>query len=299
MKTKSLAVCVVRLQVPELHDGHRYLLDTITTMHETVLVVIGETEARLTKDDPLTYEMRRAMLKAAYPNVLITRLADQPLDVLWSLELDEVILRWLVDLPEALHPVLYGGRNSFLQHYSGRCRTFELPPAGELSGTALRASVEPRNTEDFRRGMIYATKHKYPMTYMTVDIAIIDRDGNIVLGRKNRDGGRARFVGGHVSVTDPTLEAAAKREAREETGLEPGAVMYLGSFVIDDFRYRDTGDRIMTALFAMRPMFGAAVAADDLDSILVVEPQQLLDVIVPEHTVLAHTLLVHLNQGVS
>ena len=29
MKSNTLAVCVVRLQVPELHAGHRYLLNTV------------------------------------------------------------------------------------------------------------------------------------------------------------------------------------------------------------------------------------------------------------------------------
>jgi bifunctional NMN adenylyltransferase/nudix hydrolase len=285
--------------VPELHDGHHYLLDTITTMHEHVLVVIGETETRLTKDDPLTYEMRRDMLKKAYPHVLITRLADQPSDTLWSLSLDELIHRWLVDLPGALEPVLYGGRDSFLNHYWGRIRTFELPPAGDLSGAKEREKVQPKNTADFRRGMIYAAKHKYPMTYMTVDIAIIDREGDIILGVKNRDGGFARFVGGHVAVTDGSLEEAAKREMREETGMEPGDMTYLGSFVIDDFRYRDTGDRIMTALFVTRPAFGAPTPNDDIDKIAVVDTEELLEMIVPEHRRLAEALLAHLNQGVS
>lgn len=298
MKTKSLGVCAVRMQVPELHDGHRYLLDVLTTMHENVLVVIGEGEARLTKDDPLTYDMRRAMLKAAYPTVLVARLEDQPSDGLWSRALDDLICRFLVDFADAMEPVLYGGRDSFLRCYTGRFRSFELPPAGSASGEALRAGVQPVNSADFRRGMIYASKHKYPMTYMTVDIAIIDREGDIILGVKNRDGGFARFVGGHVAVTDGSLEEAAKREMREETGMEPGDMTYLGSFVIDDFRYRDTGDRIMTALFVTRPAFGAPTPNDDIDKIAVVDTEELLEMIVPEHRRLAEALLAHLNQGV-
>lgn len=46
MKAPSLGVVVVRVQVPELHEGHRYLLDAVTAIHDCVLVVVGETEAR-------------------------------------------------------------------------------------------------------------------------------------------------------------------------------------------------------------------------------------------------------------
>src|SRR5689334_16254558 len=121
MKSNTLGVVVVRLQVPELHAGHRYLLNTVSAIHSRVLVVIGETEARLTPEDPLTFEMREAMLCKMFPNVIVARLSDHPSDLKWSMLLDDLIcahsgLSSSADAPNNA-PTLYGGRDSFLKHY--------------------------------------------------------------------------------------------------------------------------------------------------------------------------------------
>lgn len=292
MKSKSLGVVVVRLQVPELHGGHRYLLNTVTAIHENVLVVIGETEARLSPEDPLTYEMREAMLKKMYPKVITARLKDQPSDDLWSQELDALILRTIMDTTPAMEPVLYGGRDSFLKHYTGRCRSFELPPVEPVSGTEVRAAVEPKDSEDFRAGMIYAAKHKFPTSYQCVDVAIRAKN-RILLGQKPTDNGRWRFIGGFVSPVDATLEHAAGREVKEEVNLF-GSFKYIGSAQIDDHRYPSSGtDRLMTALFLMDNPIGALAPGDDITDCKWFDQNLLYQVLIPEHQVLNRILQAH------
>lgn len=292
MKSEALGVVVVRLQVPELHAGHRYLLNSVTAIHRNVLAVIGETEARLTLTDPLTFEMRAEMLRASYPNIQIVSLQDQPDDVAWSKALDRKIGEVMyLNSKMSPYPILYGGRDSFLQHYHGNFRTFELPPIEPVSGTAIRDAVEVKHSEDFRLGMIYASKHRFPISYQCVDVAIY-RPGprqcpaaaEWLFGQKKSDDGKWRFVGGFVSPQDATLEAAAKREVREETGVEPGEPEYLMSMQVDDHRYPEGGaDRLMTALFVMPVTFGCGVAGDDIDACQWMTLEEAAGNIVPQH----------------
>jgi len=284
MKSKALGVVVVRVQVPELHDGHRYLLDAVTNIHERVLVVIGTSEARLTTTDPLSYEIRRQMILKAYPDVQVDQLGDKPSDLQWSDALDGVIERWQQWYGEPYQqPVLYGGRDSFLSHYHGKNRIFELPPAEPMSGTDIRASVGVTDSTDFRRGIIYASKHRYPTSYQCVDAAIWNPFGQILLGQKKTDNGKWRFIGGFVNTTDPDLEYAVRREVREETGVESGDPEYIGSARIDSYRYRSGDDKLMSALFAVPFGFGPPKAADDLDEVGWFDWKDVKNVIADEH----------------
>ncbi len=48
----------------------------------------------------------------------------------------------------------------------------------------------------------------------------------------------------------------AKREVQEEAGVEVGNITYLGSTLINDWRYRGEIDKIKTALFVAKYVFG-------------------------------------------
>jgi bifunctional NMN adenylyltransferase/nudix hydrolase len=104
---------------------------------------------------------------------------------------------------------------------------------------------------------------KYPTVYATVDV-VIRRGSKILLGRKAHQS-KFRFVGGFADpALDNSYEDAAKREAKEETGIEVLTVKYLGSARIDDPRYRNTPDCIITHLFEAVVWSGEPVASDDI-----------------------------------
>lgn len=60
-------------------------------------------------------------------------------------------------------------------------------------------------------------------------LAIVVRDGKILLGRKKRGIGVGLWngLGGHVEVNE-TIEDAAKRECQEEAGIQPMSIKYSG-----------------------------------------------------------------------
>lgn len=127
---------------------------------------------------------------------------------------------------------------------------------------------------------------KYPTVFATVDVVI--RKGDLLLlGRKPHQS-KFRFVGGFADpALDNSYEDAAKREAKEETGIEVQSVKYLGSARIDDPRYRNTPDCIITHLFEAAEWSGEPVASDDIAELKWVDRKQLKpDVFVDEHHVL-------------
>ena len=57
------------------------------------------------------------------------------------------------------------------------------------------------------------------------------------------------------------------REAVEETKLELDQLKYVGSFSINDWRYRNERDKIFSTLFTAEYMFGKPEASDDIDEL--------------------------------
>lgn len=130
---KKVGVIVGRFQVPELHAGHRYLIDTVMNQCDEVLLVLGQAQT-ISERNPFSKEARWRMLKTAYPKVRLAEIDDQLSDEKWSRKLDRIIS----DLFPKASASLYGSRDSFLLVYSGRFPTVYIPPLPAPSGTDIR-----------------------------------------------------------------------------------------------------------------------------------------------------------------
>jgi NADH pyrophosphatase NudC (nudix superfamily) len=71
-----------------------------------------------------------------------------------------------------------------------------------------------------------------------------------------------RFIGGFVQCE--TLEVSARREVQEEAHIEISEPQFLGSHIVDDWRYRREMDKIMTCLFEAEHTFGIPTPDDDI-----------------------------------
>lgn len=263
----DVGVIVARFQTPDLHEGHRNLIDYALARHDRVIILLGSTPGiSVTRRNPLDYFTRELMIRQEYPQVTVVPLADEPTDSGWSATLD-LKIREITDKSV----LLYGSRDSFVPYYCGQFQTIELEPSHNMSGTEARkqASKEVREEPLFRAGVTYAAFNRHPVSFQTVDIACI-RENMVLLARKGKDPkGQYRFPGGFVDPrTDTSLESAAAREFREECGaMEVAAWKYLGSHQVEDWRYRNEVDKIMTALFRCGYIFGGPTAGDDVDSV--------------------------------
>jgi bifunctional NMN adenylyltransferase/nudix hydrolase len=74
-----------------------------------------------------------------------------------------------------------------------------------------------------------------------------------------------QLPGGFFDPTkDKSLENTALRELFEETNVCADVIQYVGSYVIDDFRYKNEIDRIITTLFEVVWIEGEPEPKDDI-----------------------------------
>lgn len=265
----DVGVIVGRFQVPELHEAHKDLIKAVCDAHDKVIVFLGLSPVMVTTENPLDFEARKQMLLESFPQVSVLFAKDLPSDQLWSRNLDEKIAD--VTTP-AQKPVLYGGRDSFIARYSGKYPTLELEPEiyVNFSGTEIRKAVSRKSTKaspEFRAGVIWASQSKFATCYPTVDVAILSEDEKEILLAKKPHEDKWRFVGGFAEPSSPNYETDARREVKEETHLEITDPKYIGSTIIDDWRYRREVDKIKTLFFVAKKMYGSPKPDDDIEEL--------------------------------
>ena len=141
---------------------------------------------------------------------------------------------------------------------------------------------------------------QYPVALHTVDMIpyrFAKTGIEILLGRKNFRT-QFQFLGGFVDPKD-SAEMAAVRELKEETSdtiiVKEKDLEYLGSFFIDDYRYRNSCHKVSTSLFMVAIESNKKVKpGDDIEEVkwfnvenlneenLISEHKQLLDFFLTE-----------------
>lgn len=297
MKT---AVIIARFQTPYLHEGHQQLISLVSQKHNKLVIVLGVSPVKGSRKNPFDYFTREQMIKKAYPEAVVLPLSDNPSDDAWSHNLDGLLKGIFPDEQFAL----YGSRDSFIPYYTGRFETVELPEHGDYNATQLRQQYADKvfNSNDFRAGILYAYYNQYTKVYPTVDIAVFrNNKAEILLGRKTISN-QWRLVGGFADPEDEAYEVAALRELREECGdIEVENLEYVTSAKINDWRYRNEADKIITLLFSCDFTGGEPQASDDIAELqwfkLTDLPQLISNGLTnPEHTALFNALIKkHLN----
>jgi bifunctional NMN adenylyltransferase/nudix hydrolase len=288
----DVGILVGRFQVHELHEAHRDLIDTVLAKHDRVIIFIGLSPLRNTVNNPLDFNTRKRMIQETYPDVEVYYVKDNPSDEAWSRGLDREIQQFLKPYQTA---VLYGSRDSFIPYYSGIFPTQELESTKYISGTEVRKRIANKytNSAAFRAGAISASLDRYPTCFPCVDIAILDRSrGMVLLGKKDGEA-HLRFIGGFADPKSPDYETDARREVMEEAGIEVGDLQYIGSTIINDWRYRKEIDKIKTMMFVGTYIHGRPQAADDIAHVEWVSLADLLSgkiEIMPEHKPLVEIL---------
>ncbi len=261
----EVGVIVARFQSPFLHEGHIEILNAVTSAHPKVVVFLGLSQLKCTFRNPYDFATRRAMVQEKYPEIEVNYIEDVGDNELWSKNLDRLIAKNVAPGHKA---VLYGGRDSFIKAYSGKYPTIELLPSKFISASEIRkeAGIKVKHTLDFRLGINHAVQNQFPSFKATVDMAIINfATGELLLARKPHRNTLC-FPGGFTDpLIDKSAEDAAMREAKEETGLDVTVESYVGSMLVNDGRYRDEQDKILTFIYIMRYTEGTPVASDDIE----------------------------------
>lgn len=289
----DFGVVIGRFQVPELHDAHKDLISGVINRHSQVLILLGVPRALGTIGNPLDYKTRKLMIEKEYPNVFIAPIVDTHCDETWSKNVDEIVHN---HFPIGT-VMLYGGRDSFTNAYSGRYKTAEVSTLVCSSGTDIRNNIRTTvpSTPEGRAGVIYATENKYGSGLATVDIIPLKCEYTkdilkrfILLGKKNHENGW-RMIGGFFDPDkDDSLEDAAKREFCEETNYDLNITdwYYLFSKKVNDPRYIKSKDKIITSVFLANIGYGSVKASDDINELKYFDINDIINnriVIVKEH----------------
>lgn len=260
----DVGVVVGRFQVPQLHAAHADLITSVVEQHEKVIIVLGKSPLVGTRQNPLDFEARKQMILERFPQVIVVYNKDQASDEVWSRKLDEVISDLVAPGQTA---VLYGSRDSFIGHYNGRFPTQELLQETYVSGSEVRKAIAGGSTTDsvdFRRGAVWNAYSRYPTCFPTVDVAVFNESQESILLARKAHEDRYRFIGGFADPGSASFEADARREVMEEAHIAITDPRYLGSFIIDDWRYRAEIDCIKTLLFKAKLLSGRPEPDDDI-----------------------------------
>lgn len=263
---KTTGVIIARFQTPFLHKGHIRLITHVKERHNKVVIVLGVNPVKGSTRNPLDFYTRERMVKKAFPDIVVLPLSDCRNDSTWSTSLDNILN---ITFPREKF-VLYGGRDSFISYYTGQNEVEEIPPLGDFNGTGLREQIcdQVMDSEDFRRGVIYACYNRYPTVYTTLDIALFKDDYKMLLLGIRHAEGKWRLPGGFSDPTDSSFESAALRELHEECGMmEVSNLHYEQSFKVNDWRYRNETDKVITMLFSCTYLFGEPKGNDDIDEV--------------------------------
>jgi len=274
---EKIGVVIGRFQTTYLHEGHLSVLEHVIQLHSNVVIFLGIPRIQNTKRNPLDFATRRKLIQDKYPEAIVMALPDNRSDEKWSENVDNVLL---TIFPEK-EAILYGSRDSFIPHYSGKHKTQLLEGTSSHNATDIRTAVssEVLDSEDFRAGVIYGITKQRPVTYPTVDIVVANYDGQILLARKPSED-KFRFVGGFVDRTDVSYEAAARRELYEETKLSGLNAVYIASQQIEDWRYSKEESGIMTTLFLFHEwdQMGKPEASDDIAEVKYFDLSELFEI---------------------
>lgn len=287
-------VVVGRFQVAELHPGHLALLRHVAQVNDRLIIFVAVARTSPTNRNPLDFDTRHRMLFTEFPYAVIVPIRDERSDEVWSGALDAKIAELTNRSSEV---TLYSGPDGFLKVYRGvHVHMFRPTHApyrigdGVTSGSNQRRNIATtvRNTFDWRAGTIYGIANQFPRVYVTVDCAVMYRrvDGGIdvLLGKKPGED-LYRFPGGFLNPGE-SLEKATKREVYEETTMDLQNVEFVGSFPVDDWRYRTDPDAKITTCFHIgwASSYGAK-AGDDLEKVEWF-PAEKMPKMVPEHSML-------------
>ena len=303
----TLGVIIARMQIDQLHVGHKHLIKTALDKNAAVMVLIGDRDKMPGQRNPLPGFVRKAMVEDTFPEIdKVVVQKDQPNNERWSKNVDEIISNFFPNHS----PTLYCSRDGFKGSYSGKYPVIQIDPIEAPSGTDIRKDIHAEViaasrgngsisfSRDYRRGMIAAAMLRFPVDFSCVDIAVLNETRTkVCLGQKSDDRGKWRFVGGFVDPADKSRKLAAIREAHEELGMiEIGDVTHIADVIVNDFRYEDELDSIRTDFFVGKHLWGKPMAGDDIDAVKWVEISNLKNEIVASHQHLADLLIDYLKK---
>lgn len=238
----KIGVLIGRFQVPEPHEGHRFLLKRVSEMCDQLLILVGSSNRASSVKNPYSFAYRRNKLSEIVPKAIILPLNDYPYnDSQWMVDVAKTIEYVAESSPE---PVLnislfghYKEGNDYLKWFP-QYQFENIDSSIEVSGTEIRSAYRHLLPKNVQVDMAYFEKEEsmfstypYPGTlnFNCAD-AVVECSGHVLLIQRGHAPGAGTWAlpGGFKNSNETFLQAAI-RELYEETNLRVPKKVVLGS----------------------------------------------------------------------
>lgn len=241
----KLGILIGRFQVPEMHEGHRFLVREMLEQCDQVLILFGSANRTRSVKNPFTYQERKAAALKLFPTIGTAPLNDYLYnDSQWMADVTATIeqAREQIsrDFETPVTVVLYGHHkdgNDYLRWFP-QYEYVNINSDIDVSGTEVRNSYSHMLPQSVQQDMQYFAQERetfksypYPDSLnICCGDAVVECLGHILLIRRKFTPGAGNWAlpGGHKH-TDETFLECAVRELYEETNLRIPKPVLLGS----------------------------------------------------------------------
>jgi len=262
----GVGVIVGRFQVANLTEGHKEIFEHVLSKgHNQNLVVLGVAPFSATRNNPLDFDSRRRMIEDTYPGKFtVLYIKDCCSDVEWSATLDNLIS----DIAGRRPVILYGSRDSFTKHYSGKYSCEAYQQRLYCSGSQEREEFGKvvSSAPAWRAGCVYATQNREPIVHAAMTVVLVDEDDYVYLFKRD-DEWSLSFVTSMVQADQATAGEMAMDMTITLAGIEVEVVAYAGLVWLTDWRFRAEDDRVLSTVVVVRKLFGVISPGKDVGSV--------------------------------
>jgi len=242
---KTLGVLIGRFQVPEMHEGHRYIIHRMLEQCDEVLVLFGSANRARSVKNPYTYQERKKSAMQYFPEIHTAPLNDYLYnDSQWMADvaatIEAVRSQISYDFEDSVKVLLYGHHkdgNDYLNWFP-QYEYVNINSDIDISGTEVRNSIMHMLPETVQADMQYFAKERetfrsypYPEALnICCGDAVVECLGHILLIKRKSTPGAGNWAlpGGHKNTNETFLQCAV-RELYEETNLRVPEPVLLGS----------------------------------------------------------------------
>lgn len=290
MKKYDTLVLIGRFQ--PFHNAHLEIVKRATALCDKLVIVVGSARQPRTYKNPFTFEERARMIRYATSGLSLQISIEANIDTIyndnaWAVRVQQAVARhtqpgdrvgvighkkddssfYLDMFPQ------WGYEDVELVEFLSAVNIRDLYFKKDLNFNFLR-SVVPDSTMEFLKTFVdtedyaqiirereFVANYKkqyaslpYPPIFSTAD-AVVIQSGHVLMIRRRAEPGKGLWAlpGGYVNAnTDKSVEDAAIRELREETGIKVPAPVLRGSIVrsrVFDAIDRSPRGRIITHAF--------------------------------------------------
>lgn len=254
---KKLGVLIGRFQVPQMHEGHRFIIHRMLEQCDEVLILFGSANRTRSVKNPFTYRERQQATLQLFPTVLTAPLNDYMYnDSQWMADvaatINQVVENVCVDHQENFEVLLYGHHkdgNDYLNWFP-QYEYVNINSDIDISGTEVRNSFMHLLPDNVQADAAYFAKERetfknypYPASLnICCGDAVVECLGHILLIKRKFTPGAGNWAlpGGHKNTNETFLQCAL-RELIEETNIRVPEPVLLGS--IESTRLFDSPKR--------------------------------------------------------